>query len=300
MKHHRFPRLAPLLLALLLVILSVPCRGNEFSKPPVNQAPVNGISLGYRVLGQGPPLLLITGYGATMDVWDPTLVERLALSFQVIAFDNRGMGTSSASETSFSYALFASDALGLLDYLRIPSAHVLGWSMGSCIAQELALKAPHRTGKLILYASAPDSTEIVKVLDRLGTLKPEELMGMMFPKPWLDGHPGIFERLPAPAQAPDPAIIARQRKAIEQWTGTRERLGTLHKDTLLLVGEEDFITPPAHSLALAGLIPGAWLVKFRQGGHWLMYQSPERMARIITSFLKTNPDQGEPQPPTAQ
>ncbi|BBD07518.1 alpha/beta fold hydrolase [Desulfovibrio ferrophilus] len=275
-------------LILTIFIFSLPCFGSQFIDSPVKQAAVNDISIGYRILGQGEPLLLITGYGATMDVWDHTLVERLAQSFQVIAFDNRGMGYSSTSETPFSYELFTSDALGLLDALNISRAHILGWSMGSCITQELALTAPDRTRNLILYASAPESTEIVKVLDRLGNLAPEELAGMMFPKPWFDGHPDIFGHLPAPPTVPDPAIIARQRMAIEQWAGATARLKTMNNDVLLLVGEDDFITPPAHSQNMTELIPKARLVTFPHGGHWLMYQAPEEMAQAITSFIRSD------------
>jgi pimeloyl-ACP methyl ester carboxylesterase len=102
------------------------------------QAQVNGIKLHYETSGQGQPLLLIMGLGAPAAAWDPEFVQALGQTHKVITYDNRGTGLSDKPDEPYSIALFASEAVSLLDALNIPRAHILGVSMGGMIAQELS------------------------------------------------------------------------------------------------------------------------------------------------------------------
>ncbi len=249
------------------------------------KAHVGDTSLGYRILGTGKPLLLIMGYAGTMEAWDPRLLDALATSRRVILFDNRGMGASARGDSSFSIALFAKDALGLLDALNIPKADILGWSMGSLIAQEMALAAPEKTGKLILYGSAPDTKNIMKALEIVDRLPPEAFVAQLFPENWAKKNPDIFSKLPAAPEPPDPVVVEKQKEALALWTGSGDSNARIKNETLLIVGEEDTITPPEDSLSLASKIPAAWLVRFKNAGHWLMYQAPEDFARVVLLFL---------------
>ncbi|GAH97822.1 unnamed protein product, partial [marine sediment metagenome] len=106
----------------------------------------------YKKFGEGDPLLLIMGYSGTIDLWATEMLKELAARYQVIIFDNRGMGKTTASDKEFTIELFADDTRGLLDALGIERAHVLGWSLGTYIAQEFALTYPDKVDKLILYA----------------------------------------------------------------------------------------------------------------------------------------------------
>ena len=110
---------------------------------------VADISIGYRVFGSGYPLILIMGYGSTMNLWESALISKLASRFKVIIFDNRGAGISTTGTEPFSIVQFCEDTTGFMDALGIQQAHVLGWSMGSLIAQELILRHPSRVNKLI-------------------------------------------------------------------------------------------------------------------------------------------------------
>lgn len=107
------------------------------------------------MLGNGKPLLLIAGAGATMDAWDPMVLKQLSANHTVIIFDNRGIGqTSPGTIKSFSISQYANDTAGLLDALQIGSpVDVLGHSLGSFIAQELTLMHPDKVNKIILFAS---------------------------------------------------------------------------------------------------------------------------------------------------
>lgn len=116
---------------------------------------INGINLHYEVAGQGQPLLLIMGLGAPAAAWDPILVQELAKTHRVIIYDNRGTGMSDKPDTPYTIAMFASDAVSLLDALNVPRAHVFGVSMGGMIAQELTIHYPQRVASLILGCTTP-------------------------------------------------------------------------------------------------------------------------------------------------
>jgi pimeloyl-ACP methyl ester carboxylesterase len=87
-----------------------------------------------------------------------------------------------------------------------------------------------------------------------------------------------------------PAVVAKQREAMANWSADIQRLSSMSKDVLLVSGDEDNVTPPAQSLRLAGIIKGSWLARFRGAGHWLMYQAPEDLARLVHSFLSIRED----------
>jgi pimeloyl-ACP methyl ester carboxylesterase len=122
---------------------------------------VNGVTLAYRELGSGYPLVLVNGFASTMDTWNPPVLAALAAHFRVIFFDNRGTGYSSASDEPFSIPLFASDTIALMNALGISRAHLLGLSMGSLIAQELVLAKPGSVDRLILVAGTCGGHEAV-------------------------------------------------------------------------------------------------------------------------------------------
>ncbi len=124
---------------------------------PSQNITVGDISIAYKQIGKADakPIILITGAGATMDMWNPLLIENLiSANYKVIIFENRGVGQSTAGTKEFSISQFANDTSGLLDALRISKADVLGWSLGGFIAQQLALTHPDKVDNLILYATS--------------------------------------------------------------------------------------------------------------------------------------------------
>ncbi len=239
------------------------------------------------VQAKGRPLLLITGYAVTKEMWDQRLVQELAAHRRVILLDNRGMGPSPAPAAPFTIADMARDAAALLDALGIERADVLGWSMGGMTAQELALARPELVASLVLYATAPDSAELMPVLDRMAALPPPQLQAAMFPPAWAKAHPQALATLPARLRAPDMSIISRQYAAMRAWGGTQGRLARLAMPVLLLAGGQDWVCPAEQSRRMAEAIPGARLVVLPQGGHWLMHQQPEELARQVEDFLCT-------------
>lgn len=120
---------------------------------------VGDIEIAYKVFGKGEPIVLIHGYGGSMDVWDPQLLEVLAENHTVIVFNNRGVGNTTVGLKQYSIEHLSDDTAGLLDALGINKSNVLGWSMGGMVAQELALNHPNKVNNLILYASTCGGNE---------------------------------------------------------------------------------------------------------------------------------------------
>jgi pimeloyl-ACP methyl ester carboxylesterase len=283
----------PAVVLLLLAVLLASCADRRFvsvSLLPVRTVQVGDARIGYRVLGTGKPLLMIMGYAGTMDAWDATLVARLARTRRVILFDNRNMGHSSAPDRPVTIDDMARDGLGLLDALSVGRADVMGWSMGSIIAQEMALARPDKVDKLVLYGTVHEPGPVLAALERFDSLSGDQLLASLFPRPWVEQNPDIYGRLPDPGPPPPAWAVARQREALARWPGTGHRLPGLPSDVLLLAGEDDTITPVEQSVAMASLIRGAWLVRFDGAGHWLMYQTPADVARVVESFLDTRQD----------
>ncbi|HEU4446488.1 MAG TPA: alpha/beta hydrolase [Nitrososphaeraceae archaeon] len=124
---------------------------------PSHNVTVGDIDIAYKQIGRpdGKPIILITGASATMDMWNPLLLEELAsANYRVIIFENRGVGESTIGTKEFSISQFTNDTVGLLDALGISKADVLGWSLGGFVAQELALTYPDKVDNLILYTTS--------------------------------------------------------------------------------------------------------------------------------------------------
>jgi pimeloyl-ACP methyl ester carboxylesterase len=120
---------------------------------PIQKICVGDIDIAYKVFGKGDPILLITGSSSAMDAWNPAILGDLSSNHTVIIFDHRGVGNTTAGTKPFSMIQFANDTAGLLDALNIQKADVLGYSMASFVAQELALLHPEKLNSLILYAA---------------------------------------------------------------------------------------------------------------------------------------------------
>jgi hypothetical protein len=126
----------------------------EWMNEQLKKTHVGDIDIAYKIFGNaGEPILLIIGYRETMDVWNSPLLNNLASKYKVILFDNRGMGETSAGNKEFTMDLFTEDTVWLLNSLDVEKAHVLGWSMGTNIALNLAINYPSRVNKLVLYAA---------------------------------------------------------------------------------------------------------------------------------------------------
>lgn len=269
----------------------------DLEKIKLQTVKVDDITIGYKSIGRGYPLILIMGYSATMDMWDSRVLAGLARRFRVIVFDNRGMGSSTATEKEFNIGLFADDTAGLLGALNIKKANVLGFSMGTNIALEFTLRYPEKVNKLILYAGdcggkesvLPDEQIMKQLTDTSVTHRERDkrMIKLIFPNKWLRDNPDTRKYTPKITETSRREIIDRQTKAMTTWEGCYSRLNNLILPVLLLTGTEDLLTPPQNSLILASRIPQASLVQIEEAGHGLMYQYPDEFLAAVFSFLKS-------------
>ena len=254
---------------------------------------VPGSKLNYERGGAGEPLLLIQGMSANHLAWGRPFIALLEESFDVVRFDNRGIGLSSPVTDAFSIAEMAADTAGLLDALEIESAHVLGISMGGMIAQELALAHPGRLRSLTIgcsYCGGPgsqlmDPADFQGLVEAMGSGDAQRVFRAMYE---LNLSPGfraeesryadfvaMAEALPAPRET-----IGLQVQAIAAHD-TSERLPGLATPTLVVHGTADRVLGHPNGPLIASLIPGARLETLDDVGHMFWWEQPERSAELV-------------------
>src|SRR5215213_3628006 len=139
-----------------------PAQDNPYMSARTEHVQVGDINIAYKQFGQGKPILLISGIGQTKEGWDPSLLSNLAATnHTVIVFDNRGIGETTVGTKPFSIEQFANDTAGLLDALHIEKADVLGYSLGSLVAQELSLNYPQKVDRLVLHGTSCGGNETI-------------------------------------------------------------------------------------------------------------------------------------------
>lgn len=219
----------------------------------IYQVDANGIKIGYKLIGSGEPLLLLTGLGATMENWAPEFIEEASKKYQLIIMDNRGMGHTTDNGQQFTYRLFAKDVVGLLDALGVTKTNVLGYSQSSVTTQNLLLYSPDRFNKAVIHATSIDGKAVAAVFKRIAL--------------------------------PDNPTIKKQIQAAMGWKAPLKKMAGIKNQVMLLVGTADTVVGAKSSKVLAGLIPGAWLVQFKGGTHHLQYEAPDAFTRIVLTFL---------------
>jgi len=263
----------------------------------VPKVKVNDIQLYYEVRGEGEPLVLIMGLGASTRGWDMQ-VPTFSREFQVVAFDNRGSGRSDKPASSYSIRLFADDAAGLMDALDIASAHVYGQSMGGLIAQEVALSHPRRVRTLVLGSTSCGGQRAVAALPEhltlmasLNTLSPEEAaekgLPLMYSAEFIARRrQELIARALAEAELrPPPDAFARQVQAAVRHEAY-DRLPQIRCPTLVISGSDDEIVPAENSRILAEQIPGAELVLLPKAGHGYLVECADESNAIVLDFLR--------------
>ena len=256
-----------------------------------------GVSLNYEISGDGDPLLLVMGTSGNLLLWGE-LTARLAESHRVIAFDNRGLGGSERGQGAISVASMAEDASALLEALEIPHAHVLGWSLGSAIAQELALAHPDQVLSAVMYSTWGRcdgfQRSVLTALRLPYAVRDMEsalaVAGIAFSPQILD-HPD-FAAMLEPMLPAFPQDDAQMQVTVEQWDAdlmhdTLDRLGDITARTLVVVGEQDLLTPPWQAKAVADAIPGARyeLLTGPGSSHALHIERLDDLLGVVTSFL---------------
>jgi pimeloyl-ACP methyl ester carboxylesterase len=245
------------------------------------------VKIAWERQGTGAPLLLVHGLGYARWGWEP-VVPGLAESFDVLLFDNRGIGESDAPPGPYTVAELAGDALQVLNEAGVERAHVLGTSLGGMVAQELALAVPERVDRLVLACTTPGGPEsfpmpeqTVKLMTSGATLR-QFVENALAPDPDTE----IVERILRHRQATAQPFEAWSAQAAAGATfDALERIERIAAPTLVLHGTEDAVVDSRNTTLLALRIPDARVELFPGGGHLFFWEQPERFVEVVTEFL---------------
>ena len=259
----------------------------------------NGQELYFEVLGEGPPLVLVMGIGYDATLWTLAQVPALSQMFQVIIFDNRDAGRSSNATGPYAIADMADDVAGLMDALGIQRAHMLGLSMGGMIALEFALRHPGRLHRLVLSGCGAAPARVafdpirtwnwVKATDKTGEVFACQQFTWLFSHAFLRNTEAVQQTTTLLASNPHPVgpeAYNRQAQAYLQYDAL-DRLSGVTSPTLVLVGEQDLLTPPWICREVANRIPGSQFEIIRGDGssHVVPIERPDEFNHLVSRFL---------------
>jgi pimeloyl-ACP methyl ester carboxylesterase len=262
---------------------------------------VGDITVAVQEYGDGEPLLVLNGTSQSLGFWAAE-GQVWGANHRVITYDLRGMGGTSRGSGPITVASLAADALGLLDALEIERTHVLGYSLGSAMAQELALAAPDRVASLVLYCTWARTDGFQRAM-MTGLAHPWKMgdleaglgaLGVAFSPQLLDNPEFgalIGQLLPLfPSTDEQIAVCAEQWDA-DMAHDTLDRLGQITAPTLVIAGEQDLLTPPWHGKQVAEAIPGARLEMFTGPGssHALGVERAEEFIPMVAAFVAEHP-----------
>jgi pimeloyl-ACP methyl ester carboxylesterase len=253
---------------------------------------VNGVDICVETIGAetDPPILLIMGSGGSLDFWEDEFCARLVAGGRfVIRYDHRDTGQSISYEPGhpeYTSNDLVADAVGVIDALRLPEAHLVGMSMGGAIAQLAALDHPHRVASLTLISTSAMGPGLPGMADRARD-------ALAQPRPDVEDRPALLDYLVdlsraiaseahpfdaagtrtlyerALARASNVESMLGNHDVVEGGEDWHERLGEVAVPTLVIHGADDPFMPLAHGEALADAIPGARLLVLPGTGHEL-------------------------------
>lgn len=272
----------------------------------VKTVDVGDIKMAYYIRGEGKPLFMINGYISTMSLWDPALLEELSKNYQLILFDNRGVGLSTdTKENNTTIEQMADDVAELIKGLNFEKVNILAWSMGARIGQQLLIRHPQLVDKAVLCSANPggesqDKTSVdvenklndpnVSDMEKIGLVFTDDEKGRIAAKNCLER---IKQAVKLGVMPNDFAVsketIERQNHArTVLWSRNNDNFKALKKiknSCLLADGRYDIIDLPKNSVIIANQIPFAWTA-FLEGGHAFLFQEHKQFADLVHAFLQ--------------
>jgi 3-oxoadipate enol-lactonase len=253
-----------------------------------------GVRVHYEVQGSGPPLLLLSGTGHDHTFWAGQL-PFFTPRFTVLTVDNRGVGQTEVADHDYSLADMADDAAAVLDAEGIGAAHVMGFSQGGHIAQELTLRHAQKVTSLGIHHSwarmcprLRDFQTLRKLLAEKGdrdSLVRVSLLALHAPDYYrkaggeLDAH----RRFLVEYSPPNEGWAGQLRACLA--SDTWDRLRNISVPTLVTTSRFDLTVPSYHSVEIADAIPGAEFVMLEESGHVALMETPEAFANVCLAFL---------------
>lgn len=257
-------------------------------------ATVNGLTLYYERAGEGPPLLFISGTGGDLRNKPNQFDGPLARTFDMLSYDQRGLGRSDKPDVRYTMADYADDAAALMGKIGWQDAHVVGVSFGGMVAQELALRHPGRVRRLVLACTSPGGAGGASYpFHEIEHLTGETRARHMIPisdirrdAAWADSHPEAYAQMVALSAADPFGDEPGRREGAHRQLEARadhdtwDRLAEIAAPTLIAAGRYDGVALPETQEKMAARIPGATL-RFFEGGHLFMIQDRSATAAMV-------------------
>lgn len=254
---------------------------------------VDGITLRCRVEGEGPDLVLVHGVGSRLEAWDG-VVEALDGAFRTIRMDLRGHGQSDKPGGRYELEHFVEDIVGVLDALGVDRCHLAGHSLGGLIAQGFALSHPERLNRLVLLSTVAgrNEEERERVAARLAIVAEgipgehfENSVARWFTDAFRESHPEILAAHAEANRRNDPVAYAAAYRVLAQ-TDLANRLHEITAPTLIATGDGDIGSNPRMARLMHEKIAASELCIMENLRHAAMTEAPERVAALISEFLK--------------
>ncbi len=274
--------------------------GATLETAPTRYVEGSGIRFAYRQLGPstGTPLVLLQHFSGNIDAWDPAVVNALALDRPVVAFDNAGVGRSSG-QTPDNVAGMARDAVTFIELLGFPKVDLLGYSLGGCVAQQMAAKNGQLVRKLILVGTAPQGGEehLLAVLKEAfsHTESPDPRLPLFFTPSATsqDAGKAFLNRVYALKKDRDTdsgsAVTDPQAKALITWCATPDPEHTLlraiSQPVLVVSGSDDTMLPAENAYEMFKGLRNAQLVLYPDSGHGALFQHHDLFVSHVQTFL---------------
>jgi pimeloyl-ACP methyl ester carboxylesterase len=267
---------------------------------------VSGARYAYRRFGNsngGLPLVCLQHFTGTLDNWDPAVVDVLAEDREIILFENAGVGRSSG-EVPTSIAQMAEHVLRFVDALTLTRIHILGFSLGGFLAQEIAIARPALIERLVISGSAPeggagagmDRPELIAIYTDGDMPMNEKLKRLFFPAtPTGQAAAAAFvDRLQPRGVERDlpagPQVAPAQLQAMiawANWTGdVAQKLAKIAHPVLVTNGDNDIMIPTRNSFVLAEGLPNATLIVYPNSGHGALFQHASTYVAHVREFLQ--------------
>jgi pimeloyl-ACP methyl ester carboxylesterase len=263
----------------------------------------NAIEYAYRDLGEGDvPLVLLQHFRGNLDNWDPALIDALAGDRRVVTFDNVGVGASTGSTPNTIEAM-AHDAIAFLEAMGFQRVDLLGFSIGSFVAQEIALIRPDLLRRVVLASSAPQGAagmhgwapEVIGAVGQPET-SPQGYIEVFFAPTTTSREAGqqaagrIFGRTSDRDEATTWQTRQAQYDAVCAWGipnhSLLQRVAAIELPVFVANGDSDPMILPRYSYLLAGLLPDARVKIYPDSAHGFLFQHHEEFATDVHAFLE--------------
>jgi aminoacrylate hydrolase len=249
----------------------------------------------YEIVGNGEPLLLVSGLGGAASYWNPNL-EAFSKEYAVLLHDHRGTGKSSRSEAAQTVEMMTEDLLRVMDHAKVERAHFVGHSTGGAIGQVLAARAPERVASLVLYASWAELDPQMalcletrrRILRGMGEAEYHRATPIfLYPPYFVRENWGSLEQeiAGAIANSPPASIMESRVAGIMKFDG-RPYLRRIKSPVMVLVAEDDILTPPHLSDQIAEELRGPKVVKLPRGGHAVSRVEVAAFNDVVLNFLR--------------